>query len=453
DKGPLALRLPVYVILAAAVTGFAVYQAPTVFVGLGYAGGVAIVFALLSIVARSLMYGARSLFRQRWTYVLRQGVANLFRPNNQTLLLTTALGLGTFLVLTLFLVQQTLVAQISIAEEEGQPDLVFFDIQTDQVGQVQRIVTEMDVPVVETVPIVSMRITLINGDPVEDLRSDTLSGRSSWALAREYRSTYRDYVSPTERVIEGRFIGQWEEGDGAIPVSFEQDVAEELGVSVGDNVTFNIQGRDFSTTVTSLREVDWRRLSTNFFVVFPAGVLEQAPQFAVMLARAETRERSAAVQRAVVEQHPNVSSIDLNVVLSTFDALFGRIATVLRFIAMFSIVAGVFVLGGAVMVSRSSRTEETVLLKTLGASRRQVVMVMLVEYVVLGVIASLTGILLAYASSWAVARFVFETPFRIEPFAAAAAVAGVIVLALAVGMINSRGIYRRSPLSVLRAEV
>ncbi len=121
--------------------------------------------------------------------------------------------------------------------------------------------------------------------------------------------------------------------------------------------------------------------------------------------------------------------------------------------ALFSIAAGVFVLGGAVMVSRARRTEETVLLKTLGASRRQVVQIMIVEYVVLGVLASLTGLGLAYAGSWAFARFVLQTPFQFAPLAAALAVLTVVLVALAVGLINSRGIYRRSPLAVLRAEV
>lgn len=446
-------RLVILLVLAVAVTLFAVNQAPNTITGIGYALGLLVVFGLLSAVARGLMTLARIFLRPEWPYVLRQGVANVFRPNNQTLLLTTALGLGTFLMLTLFLVQQTLVAQIRIAEEEGRPDLVFFDIQSNQVEDVTAIVDEIGLPIVESVPIVSMRIESVNGVSVDEIRADTLSGRSGWALSREYRSTYRAYQTDSEEVVEGEFIGRWEDGSGLVPVSVEVDVADEMGIGIGDEVEFSVSGRTIATRVASLREVDWRRLSTNFFVVFPTGVLEDAPKFYVLLARAGTNEVSGLAQREVVRAHPNVSSIDLNVVLSTFEALFGRISTVLGFMMLFSIVAGVFVLAGAIMVSRSRRTEETVLLKTLGAGRMQVMQIMIVEYSVLGVLASLTGLVLAYGGSWALARFVFETPFRFVPVAALLAVIIVVTVAVVVGSINSRGIYRRSPLAVLRAEL
>jgi putative ABC transport system permease protein len=182
-------------------------------------------------------------------------------------------------------------------------------------------------------------------------------------------------------------------------------------------------------------------------------VINDAPRFYVVLTRAESDERSAAAQRAVVNAHPNVSAVDLKVVLSTFDAIFGRIATVLNFMGFFSILAGLLVLGGAVMVSRSRRTEETVLLKTLGASRSTVVRIMLVEYVALGVLAALTGILLAYGAGWSVSTYVFKTPFATSPESALAALLSVVGLAVLVGFLNSRGIYRRSPLEVLRTDV
>ena len=194
-------------------------------------------------------------------------------------------------------------------------------------------------------------------------------------------------------------------------------------------------------------------MSTNFFIVFPTGVLEDAPKFFVLLARAGSAEASGLAQSEVVRAHPNISSIDLNVVLSTFQAIFGRITTVLRFMMLFSILAGVFVLAGAIMVSRARRTEETVLLKTLGAGRSQVMTIMIVEYIALGVMASLTGLVLAYGGSWAVARHVFETPFRFVPLAALLAILVVVLIAVAVGLFNSRGIYRRSPLAVLRSDI
>jgi len=125
-------------------------------------------------------------------------------------------------------------------------------------------------------------------------------------------------------------------------------------------------------------------MQTNFFFTFPTGVLEDAPQFEVVLTRAPYDDASGAVQAAVVHAFPNVSAIDLSLILSVFEAIFGRIAFVVRFMALFSILTGLIVLAGAVIVSRFQRIEETVLLKTLGASRWQVLRIVAVEYLFLG---------------------------------------------------------------------
>lgn len=223
-------------------------------------------------------------------------------------------------------------------------------------------------------------------------------------------------------------------------------------MGIGDTLTFNVQGRPVTTYVSSLRQVDWQRFGTNYFVVFPEGVLEAAPQTHVVLARAESEAASARVQGEVVRAHPNVSAIDLSLLLSVFDELFGRLAYVIRFMALFSVVTGLLVLAGAVVVSRYQRAEETVLLKTLGASRRTVLQIMMVEYLFLGVFAAATGILLALVAAWSLSYFVFDGPFVAAPWALAGTFVTVVGLTIGIGLFNSRGLYDRPPLDVLRAE-
>lgn len=455
------LRWAISVLIAACITGFALLQAPRWEVGLGYALGVAVVFGLLAVVAYVIMFAARRFFPSTWPYVWRQGFANLYRPHNQTLIMMLALGLGTFLIVTLFLVQRTLLDQIQFTTGEGQPNLVFFDVQPIQRDSVAAIVRSEGVAVLDSVPIVTMRLSAVKGVPVDTLRADsTTEGR--WALRREYRSTYRDYLTEAEEVIAGTFQGQMPEDAGdptdpggtvAVPVSLEQEIANELDVEIGDSLEFNISGVDMRTVVSSIRVVDWRQLSTNFFVVFPAGSLDTAPQFHVLMTRAVDKEQSAALQAAVVTAFPNVSAIDLSLVLDVFDVIFSRVAFVIRFMALFSILTGVIVLAGAVIVSRYQRAEESVLLKTLGASRSQVFKITVVEYLFLGVFAALTGLALAFIAGWALARFVFETPFVPDYLAAVLAFVAVVSLTVAIGLLNSRGIYDRPPLEVLRAEV
>jgi len=450
-------RWAVALLIAAGVTGVALLQAPSWEIGLGYAGGVAGVFGVLALVSWGIVTGVRRFFPTTWSYPWRQGLANLYRPQNQTTVLMLALGLGTFLIVTLFLVQRTLLEQIRVTGGEGRPNLVLFDVQNDQVEGVTDIVRNAGLPLMADEPIVTMRLHSAKGRTVAALRRDS-TVRATWAHEREYRVTYRDSLTDSETIVEGEFVGRVSgtplQSGRAVPISVEQEIAsEELNVGLGDTLTFDVQGRRIPTYVSSIRRVDWQRIGTNYFVVFPEGVLETAPQMHVLLSRSDNGETSAQVQRRVVQDYPNVSAIDLSLVLSTVQDLFGRLAYVVRFMALFSIVTGLIVLAGAVVVSRYQRAEESVLLKTLGASRRTVLKIMTVEYLFLGVFAAATGILLALAAAWSLSYFVFEGPFVVAPGALATAFVVVVLLTIGIGLFNSRGLYDRPPLDVLRSEV
>ncbi len=432
------------------VTILAVLQAPSPAFGLGYAGVLLVVFLLLAGIARLVIHLLRRRGPSNVSYVIRQGIANLYRPQNQTLMMVVSLGLGTFLVSTMLLSEQTLLGQIDFASSNEQPNLVFYDIQPYQIDQVAEIVELQEMPVIDQVPIVTMRISSVNGETVESMRADT-TRQTSWAHRREYRSTYRDYLTESETLIEGEFVGVFS-GDGPIPVSVERDVATQLEVEVGDTIVFNVQGVEMTTRVASLRMVDWRNMQTNFFIVFPTGPIDSAPAFHVLMTRAQDERQSAVLQSAVVRAHPNVSSIDVSVVLSVFEAIFSRIAFVVRFMALFSVITGLIVLSGSVMISRFQRMEESVLLKTLGASRKAVLQIMAVEYFTLGLISSVTGLIFSFGAGWAISRFVFDSALIIPYGSIALILITVISLTILIGLVNSRGVYERQALDVLRNE-
>ena len=453
-------RDPLYwgvaVAIAAGVAGFAVVQAPTTTFGLGYAAGVAVVFGLLAAVAKGIMVAARRFAPTGWSYPWRQGLANLYRPQNQTAVLMLAIGLGTFLIMTLFLAQRTLLEEVQLAEgDEEQPNIVLFDIQPEQMEGVANLVEGQGLPVMDRVPIITMDLEAVQGLTIDEIR-DAPDRDLSWAHTREYRSTYRSELSGSERIVEGEFVGNidfdpWAEAR-PVPISIEADIKEDLGVALGDTLTFDVQGVSLDATISSVREVDWRRVQTNFFVVFPEGVLENAPQMNVLLSRG-SEEASAALQSQVVQEYPNVSAIDLSLVLSTVDRLFSNISFVVQVMALFSILVGLLVLVGAIAISRYQRIEESVLLKTLGAARSTVIKIMTIEYLFLGLFAALTGITLALAANWGLSYFVFEGPFVLAPEALIAALVIVSGLTILIGWLNSRDIYDRPPLEVLREEV
>ena len=203
--------------------------------------------------------------------------------------------------------------------------------------------------------------------------------------------------------------------------------------------------------VGSLRAVDWQRVMPNFLVVFPTGVLEPAPQFHVLVTRADSTEQMAALQRDVVRRFPNISVIDLGSILSTVDNILGKVSLVIRFMAFFSVAVGLIVLIGVITGSRYQRIQESVLLKTLGASRHQVVKIMVLEYMFLGSFAAATGLVLSMGGVWGLSNFLFEIDFVPDYLPVALAFVLVSGLTMAVGALSSRGIHSSPPLEVLRS--
>jgi len=445
-------RWLIYALILMSVAAFSIVHTRRWIHGMWFTLGLLVGLGVLAAVARLVRFSARRAVARSRSYIWRQGIANLYRPNNQTLVLMLSIGLGTFLMMTLYLIHGVLVQEVTLLASGHQPNMVLFDIQTDQREDLGKLVRSLNVPILQEVPIVTMRLASVQGRPVEDILKDPKNAIPESALQREYRSTYRDKLIDTEKLILGKWQSRATLSSGPILVSLEGGIAQRLKVRLGDELVFDVQGLPVATRVGSLRKVEWERVQPNFFVVFPAGVLEDAPQFYVMVLKTGSNEESARLQQTVVQRFPNVSAIDLALIVNMIDTILSKVAFVVRFMALFSIFTGLVVLAGAVVTGRYQRIRESVLLRTLGARKRQVLQIMLVEYFFLGLLAALTGLLLAWAASWALAQYVFEAPF--VPFMLPSILALLIVtlLAVAIGMLNSRGIANRPPLEVLRAE-
>lgn len=449
-------RLALIAVLVSGIVLFAVSQTREWQQGVGFAAGLIAAFLLLSLVARGLISMARRLLPATWPYVWRQGLANLFRPDNQTVTMVVALGLGAFLLTTLYLLQFSLVGHITQVGGERQSNMVLFDIQPDQREEVVGSLRRNGLPVMQQTPVVSMRLAGLKGRTIAEIMQDS-TGRSEraprWALRREYRSTYRGHLEDAETLLEGSLQPRVGGDKDEVLVSLEKSIADRLGLGIGDEVVFDVQGVQVETTVGSLRAVDWQRVQPNFFVVFPEGVLEEAPQFHVVVTRIDDPQVSARFQQETVSRFPNVSMIDLSLILGTLNDILGKVSLIVRFMALFSVFTGVIVLVGVVTNSRLQRMQESVLLKTLGGSRNQILKIMSIEYLFLGAIGAVTGVVLAFAATWILAVFVFNITFVPAFLPVAAVIGGIAVITIAVGMLASAGIYRQSPLEVLRAEI
>jgi putative ABC transport system permease protein len=451
-SAPDPWRIAIGLAIAVSVTGFAVWQTGSVRVGLGFAGMLGLGFLVLGGLAYAVAWAARRFVPASLPYVVRQGFSNLHRPNNRTVLLMLSLGLGTFLILTLFLVRTSLLREIRGADMAGRPNLIFFDIQDDQIEALKSAVAAAGSPVVESAPIVTMKIASLRGSTVEKTLGDKRGRIPAWALRREYRSTFRSSLSQTERVVEGVFTGRADPGTGPVPISVEEGLARDMQLKLGDEIDWDVQGLAFKTRVGSIRAVEWRRMEPNFFVVFPEGVLDGAPKTYVAAVHAASPADSANAQRAVADAFPNVTAIDLALVVQTLDAIFSKVAFAVQFMALFTVATGLIVLAGAVLTGRHQRIRETVLLRTLGATRRQVTLIQFVEYAVLGIQAAVVGAILAVAGNALLARYVFHIHASASAAQILAAIAVVALLAVATGFIAGRGVVDHPPLEVLRQE-
>ena len=449
---PDPVRWLVWLGIIAAVTSFAILQTPRWQVGLGFVIALAVAFGVLTALAALTAWAARKFFPSRAPYVWRQGVANLHRPQNRTVLLLLSLGLGTFLMVTMALTRATLVAQISGTGNGARPNLIFFDIQNDQIAELDRVLAAQGTPLLVKAPIVTMKLSRYKGRPIAEVAKDDTLKIPGWTLRREYRSSFRSSLGGTEKLTAGTFTGKVDAGTEPVPISVEQGLAKDMELALGDELEFDVQGVPLKTRVTSLREVDWRRMEPNFFLLFPEGVLEGAPNFYIAATRAATPQDSARIQQAVVMALPNVSSVDLGLVLETLDSIFSRIELVVQLMALFTVITGIVVLAGAVLGGRHQRLRETVLLRTLGASRRQLVMIQLIEYAILGVLGAAVGCVLAVAGNWALAEWVFKSPAVVPAGTLAGAVLAVTLLTLFTGWLANRSITDHPPLEILREE-
>jgi putative ABC transport system permease protein len=445
----------VWAVGAAVIIGIAVFAVATTGDprhGLWFTGGVAVVFSVLLGLARAGSALMRKLAPGILNFPWRQGLANLHRPNNQTAAVTLAIGVGAFLLVTIASVQSTLLDHVAALGGESEPNLVLFDVQPDQRGDLRDLMHAWGVGVRAEVPIVTMRLSAVKGKSVETLRADPAARIPRWALRREYRSTYRSELSGTEKIVEGAWQGKVAAATEIIPVSLERGIADTLKTGLGDELRFEIQGVPIVTRIASIREVEWQRVQPNFFVVFPAGAIDDAPQFFAVVGRANAPEASARLQRAVVERFPNVSVIDLSLILDTVNAILGKVAAAIRVVALFIIMTGFAVLSCAVLGSRAQRVKESILLRTLGAPRGQIMRTVIAEYLFLGSIAGVAGALLGVGATWGLTWYFFGAPLRISIAPIALILFAVIGATVLTGALGSLHIFRHSPLEALRAE-
>ncbi len=410
---------------------------------------ITVAFLILFAVAKLVTRLVRKFFPKKASFVLRQGLSNLYRPNNQTQTLIVSIGLGTAILTMLFILQGLILGNVEDMGAGNQPNMIVFGIETDQKEEIEEITKSFDMPVTQHVPVVTMELAGWQGRTKKDWMQDTTRTATRWAINREARVSYREEMSPDDELIEGTYTGVHNGGD-SIMISLDQRYAEGLDVGIGDELQWNVQGTMIKTYVGSIRKINFRKMESRFFILFPTGVLEAAPQFMILVTKSPSKQVTADYRNAIVKAMPNASVIDLGNILATLNDIITKVSYVIKFMAGFSILIGLIVLISSLFLSKYQRIRESVLLRTLGAVEHKIYKINAVEYAALGSLSALTGIVLAVVGSYSLAKFVFELEYNLNWLPILGIFIFIVALTVLIGLWNSRDVVKKSPLEILR---
>jgi putative ABC transport system permease protein len=443
------LRIAVWAMIAASVFGFAWWQARNVNIALAYTGALAVAFAVFAGASRLVSMAARRCLPSRAPYPVRQGVANLYRPGNRTTLLLLSLGLGLFIVLTVYMVRSTLLQDL---KGENTPNLVLGHVADTDLDPVLAVVKAQGAKVLQRVPVLDVTLESVNGKPWSGEPGKASAMRPRFRFPAKLQATYRANLLPAESLTAGQFTGHSPAGAPVIPVSVVPWMVRlPSPLHLGDEAVWNVEGVPIRTRITSVRAFKGMQMEPNFPLLFPQGALDGAPRHTILLVRARTPADSAAIQRAV-GAYPGVRIFDIAFMIETVQRVFAKLILVVDFIAFFTIATGMVILAATVITGRHQRARETVLLRVLGATRRQLRCVQLTEYAVLGALSAVIGGGMAKIANVLLAHFLLHIPAAGGYGELSVAAFSVVAVAVITGVFADRGLANLPPLEILREE-
>ena len=362
----------------------------------------------------------------------RLALAGLHRPGAPTASVVLSLGLGLSMLVTVATIEGNLSQQIAEELPADAPAFFFVDIQPDQIAPFGTIIG--DIPGVtrsEQVPMLRGRITAIDGVRAADA---TVAPDARWVLRGDRGITWGSAAPAHNQIM----TGEWWPADytGEMLVSLDHRIALGLGLTIGDTITVNILGREFTATIANTRQINWQRLSINFVMVFSPGVLESAPRMHIAVVHADeaTEDR---LERAVTDRFANVTSIRVRGALETVGALIRNIGTAVRLTALITILAGTLVLSGAIAAGHRRRIYDSVVLKVLGATRRDIVTAYMLEYGLLGLVTAIIAAIVGSVTGWAVVTYMLSITWRLEPGAILVTTVIATLITIGAGLVGT----------------
>ena len=374
--------------IALAVLLLAVVETRSRGVALFFTLAVGAALAALALLARATVVLASVAGRRIRSYHLRQGIANLHRPGNQTTWALVSIGLGVLLIATIVIIEASLQKVMAIENRDDIPNLFVIDVQPHQVGGVESILRDAGALDVRLAPMISARIARLGGRAIDRREVARDAAARTWQdkmRTREYFLSYREELIDSETVTEGHF---WSGRPEQQEVSISRDLAETIGAKIGETLTLDIQGIELDATITSFRDIRWQAMVPNAMILLSPGEIENAPTLYVASLRLPGERERYALQGDLVAAYPNLSTIDVTDAAAAVRAIVERVAAMLAFLALLTVITGALIVGGTVVAGRAVRRREAMLLKVLGARSGDLLRILGTEYTVLAALGS-----------------------------------------------------------------
>jgi putative ABC transport system permease protein len=433
----------------AILLGVAVWQAGSLKVGALFLGGLAAT-ALVLYIAATILTLILKRVKGLTNFSLRQAINSLYRPGNQTRIILLAVGLGAFVVITVQIMQTNLIREFDFTRNQRLPSLFFVDIQKSQIAELSQMIEQRTGEQPEAVPTVRARIAAINGEPIDYQQTEVRQQQGQ--IGREFAVTYRANLDDNETVVSGDWWTTTQPTE--VPeVSVEEAMSGTLKLSSGDSMTFDISGRKITVRVANIRKLDVRNARTAFVFVFRPGVLEAAPQsFAATVLKHVPATERQRLQRDVVDKFPNVQIFDVADIIAAVNRLVNNFVIAVSFVGSFVLLSGILILIGSVALTKSQRIYENAILKTLGAKRRTLGVILLTEYGLLGLLAGLIATGFALSLSFAVTKYLMNIDWEFDIWLTAGGIFVTTLIVTFVGSAASFDVLFRKPLATLRSQ-
>ena len=406
-------------------------------------GGIMVTLAVLAIAAYLLILLLNRL-RARVGVAWRFGLANISRRPASSVIQIVAFGLGIMVLLLLSTVRSDLLDDWQSSLPDDAPNYFVINVQSDQVANITAYFDEMGVNKTKMYPMVRARLVEINGRKVST--SDYESERAKRFVTREFNLSWAREMQPDNELVMGQW---WQQQDYGRPLmSFETQLAQTLKLELNDVVSFDINGSLMEFTISNLRSVNWDTFNVNFFTVVPPGVLEEQPANWITSVYLDKEQRQQLDK--LVREFTNITLIDIETIMQRVRGIIDRVSLAVEFIFLFTLLAGLAVLYAAIQSNQDERRFESAVLRTLGASKKVLMLGLFAEFTMLGALSGLLAGLAATSLAWLLAEFIFRFDYQFDISVALTGLISGILIVVTAGILGTRSVLTTPPVKTLR---